>query len=248
MKNLITINKKHIRNGLAFILALVLVFSFMPLTVSADETPVHELLIESELPIDHGMISVNIGAKGNWENFEHFTSANLTPSGAVRYVHEGERIHVAVEPEPGYIIYSCYARYYAHGHWIALDNGYALANDHGTDFIFEVPSGEGDYFIEVGASFKYQPFEVRVKDTAHGTITVDYTRNGNPNSYGRFFPENRAAAGDTITINAIPEEGYELTSLIVLEHGIYDRITVTNNQFRMPRNFVTVEAVFTEIA
>ena len=255
MKRLITDNniknlsKKNLVKGLSFILTTTMIFGLMPMAVSAKETPVHELLIESELPIDHGTISVNIGGKGNWENFEHFTSDNITPSGVVRYVHEGERIVVAFDPDPGYVIYSGYARYPVNGGWVYLDKGFVWYGQIGTSFDFEVPYGLNSDYLEIGASFKYEPYEVIINESAHGTVTTEFIRNGDSRTYGVRFPQDHAAFVDTVKINAVPDEGYELTSLKVLRHGLsYEPITVTNNQFEMPDSYVTIEAVFTEIA
>lgn len=54
-----------------------------------------------------------------------------------------------------------------------------------------------------------------------------------------------ANAGDTITVTATPNDGYELDSLSVTANG--EPVTVTDNQFTMPAANVTVSASFKKV-
>jgi hypothetical protein len=75
------------------------------------------------------------------------------------------------------------------------------------------------------------------KDTENGTVTTDVSR---------------AKAGDTVTITATPDEGYEVESVRVYDAD-GNRVTVTDNgdgtySFTMPKRAVTIDAAFTEAA
>ena len=55
-----------------------------------------------------------------------------------------------------------------------------------------------------------------------------------------------AEAGETVTLTATPDAGYELAGWTVFD-GNANEVTVTNDQFTMPASGVEVEAIFAEI-
>ena len=75
-------------------------------------------------------------------------------------------------------------------------------------------------------------YPISVEDTAHGTVTVD----------------NRAEAGETVTITVTPEEGYSLSSLTVTDRdGSKLELAPQGGgkyTFEMPSSSVTIRAVF----
>lgn len=73
--------------------------------------------------------------------------------------------------------------------------------------------------------------EISILTLTNGTITVDKTK---------------AIVGETITIEATAEEGYELSSIEVLDDKD-NKITVSDNKFTMPDSNVTINALFTEV-
>lgn len=80
------------------------------------------------------------------------------------------------------------------------------------------------------ASGTEKTYYVSIADTAHGTVTVDPTR---------------AKAGETVTITAKPDTGYEVASITVTDtRG--NEISVSGNRFTMPGSIVTVKVVFRE--
>jgi len=68
---------------------------------------------------------------------------------------------------------------------------------------------------------------------ANGTVSVDHTT---------------AEAGNTITVTATPDAGYELTALTYLYASNSYNINMETMQFTMPAGDVTVNATFTELA
>lgn len=74
-------------------------------------------------------------------------------------------------------------------------------------------------------------YSIIISETEHGTVVAD---------------KETAIAGETVTLTITPEEGYELSTLTVVD-GSGNTITVENNQFTMPEDNVNVSAVFTRI-
>ena len=73
-----------------------------------------------------------------------------------------------------------------------------------------------------------EKYAVTVAETTNGTVTADKTE---------------AAAGETITLTVTPAENYELDTLSVTAADDTD-VPVTNNEFVMPAQAVTVTAAF----
>ncbi len=80
--------------------------------------------------------------------------------------------------------------------------------------------------VTVSATFNKQSFAITVNnDSAKGTVTAPTT----------------AAYGDTVTLSAVANAGWTFTGWTVNAGGV----TVTNNQFQMPANAVTLTANYT---
>ena len=73
-------------------------------------------------------------------------------------------------------------------------------------------------------------YKITIEDSENGTITADSTY---------------AAEGDIVTLTATPKEGYELQEITVTD-GKDETVTVTGNQFTMPKGAVNITATFVE--
>ncbi|MBR6017510.1 MAG: Ig-like domain-containing protein [Paludibacteraceae bacterium] len=97
--------------------------------------------------------------------------------------------------------------------------------------------------------------------TANITVTANFTRTANSYDVTRTAPSNgsytikvgdatavststTAAYGSTVTLAATPAEGYEFVYWTVVPTAGGEAITVTNNQFIMPAEAVTISATF----
>ncbi len=76
------------------------------------------------------------------------------------------------------------------------------------------------------------------------TYTITLSNDGSATGGTFEASASSATAGSTITLDADPNEGYELSGWTVTKAGS-GTVTVTNNQFTMPEANVTVEATFT---
>ena len=89
-----------------------------------------------------------------------------------------------------------------------------------------------------GGGGSYTPsYSVTVEKTANGTINVSH---------------KNAISGETVTITAKPDAGYELSRLIVLDNKNSEQVLTAGLNgaftFRMPASPVTIKAVFAESA
>ena len=97
-----------------------------------------------------------------------------------------------------------------------------------TDGTFTMPAGN----VTVSASFQKSVYTVSVdKNIQNGKVTVK--------------PE-KASMGDTVTVTAAPEEGYELDAITVTSGKT--AVTVRDGKFTMPAGNVTVSATFKKAA
>ncbi len=93
-----------------------------------------------------------------------------------------------------------------------------------TDGTFTMPAGN----VTVSASFQKSVYTVSVdKNIQNGKVTVD---------------SENASMGDTVTVTAAPEEGYELDTITVTSGD--QNVEVTDGTFTMPAGNVTVSASF----
>ena len=97
-----------------------------------------------------------------------------------------------------------------------------------TDGSFTMPEGN----VVVSATFASIFHNICIaQDIENGTVSVD---------------KESAAQGETITVTAEPDEGYQLASIHVMDSN-GNEITVTENTFTMPKAHVTVSATFASI-
>ena len=97
-----------------------------------------------------------------------------------------------------------------------------------TDGTFTMPAGN----VTVSATFKKSVYTISVdKNIKNGKVTVK--------------PE-KASMGDTVTVTAAPEEGYELDAITVTSGKT--AVTVKDGKFTMPAGNVTVSATFKKAA
>ena len=85
--------------------------------------------------------------------------------------------------------------------------------------------------VNVSATFKYAPkYNITVNTSENGSVSADM---------------QTATEGTTVTLTVIPDEGYELDTLTVMNGET--EVTVTDNTFVMPAGEVTVSATFKKI-
>ena len=88
----------------------------------------------------------------------------------------------------------------------------------------------GETYIDTGWTVVIQQaYNITVNETENGTVTAPET----------------AVAGQTVTLNVTPDEGYELGTLTVMQGET--AVEVTGNTFTMPAGDVTVSATFKKI-
>ena len=85
--------------------------------------------------------------------------------------------------------------------------------------------------VNVSATFKYAPkYNITLNTSENGSVSADM---------------QTATEGTTVTLTVIPDEGYELDTLTVMNGET--EVTVTDNTFVMPAGEVTVSATFKKI-
>ena len=90
--------------------------------------------------------------------------------------------------------------------------------------------------IAVSASFKKADYAIAVATIAHGSVTVKKGETA----------VTSANYQDNITLTITPDEGYELTTLTVVD-AANAAVTVTNGAFVMPDAAVSINATFTAV-
>lgn len=89
---------------------------------------------------------------------------------------------------------------------------------------FTMPAGD----VTITGTFVLQSFEIICMPTTNGTVSAPAS----------------AQVGSTVTITTTPDSGYDLDTLTVVGGTSGSSVTVTNNQFVMPAEAVTVNATF----
>ena len=153
---------------------------------------------------------------------EHSITANVTPSegGTVELsqttADEGTEVTFTVKPNPGYEMDG-------NPRMTGLSSTMTNHGDGSYTFTME------DEDVTISVAFKQVTYAITVTQPAHGKVSTE--------------PEAMAAAGNTVTLSAVPDKGYELVGYTVTKDG-GGAVTVTNGQFTMPDSAVTVTATF----
>ncbi len=103
--------------------------------------------------------------------------------------------------------------------------------------------GQGTVFNDTCTDKTYARIDGGVTDPGYFTASLfDFTVNA---EHGRVVVKDRYMInnGSKVTLNIIPDKGYELKSLIVKD-AENNALKVTDNQFDMPNSNVTITAVF----
>ena len=130
--------------------------------------------------------------------------------------HRGDTVTVTATPDEGYELDTI---------TVTTGDDQPVAVKDGK---FTMPAGN----VTVSASFKKVVYTVSVdKDIKNGKVSVD--------------PET-ATVGDSITVTATPDEGYELEAITVTADG--KDVAVKDGKFTMPAGNVTVSATFKKAA
>ena len=126
---------------------------------------------------------------------------------------QGETVTVAAEPDEGYLLDSIHVTD-ADGNVIAV-----------TDNTFKMPKAH----VTVSAIFSLPSYEIKIAETIeNGSVSTD---------------KSSATAGETVTIETDPQEGYQLEDLYAEDsNGI--PVEIEDNMFVMPAANVTINAEF----
>ena len=127
----------------------------------------------------------------------------------------GTTITVSAIPEEGYVLES-----------ITITGAQVTVNDDGT---FTMPAAD----VTVTAAFT----KIESDEPEDYPITVTDPENGTASAPAKGKP------GDTVTVTTEPDEGYVLDQITVID-GNGQPVTVTDGQFTMPENGVTVTVTF----
>ena len=259
--------KKGVRKILAVIIIAMMFVTMIPMgsqQVYAG-SGTREIWIGSELELNHGTIGLLIKTDDTpWnpspEYYEFFGGSpgiamNTVPitvidaSGTVRYIEEGQEAHVVWDPDVGYYYYSGNVRYIPRGEEVTLIQPPSPSQGYDDTFVAPDSSVVGDYLIEINGVFK--PFEYNLSldsSVEHGTISgTVIDAKGNEREYN-----GTAKTDETVYLNFVPEEGYELRrdSVEVIQTLSNYSVSVSANytlgefSFTMPYWGATVKAVF----
>lgn len=150
---------------------------------------------------------------------EYKIGVSMTPGGSVTCrttAQEGDVVTFTVTPHAGYEMDGAPTI-------SGLDGDYSITAD--GKYSFRMPAND----VTINVTFKQVAYAITVTQPAHGKVSTE--------------PEAMAAAGNTVTLSAVPDKGYELVGYTVTKDG-GGAVTVTNGQFTMPNSAVTVSATF----
>lgn len=150
---------------------------------------------------------------------EYKISVSMTSGGSVTCrttAQEGDVVTFTVTPHAGYEMVGVPTI-------SGLNGDYSITAD--GKYSFRMPAND----VTINVTFKQVAYAITVTQPAHGKVSTE--------------PEAMAAAGNTVTLSAVPDEGYELVGYTVTKDG-GGAVTVTNGQFVMPASAVTVSAAF----
>ena len=80
--------------------------------------------------------------------------------------------------------------------------------------------------------YKNKKYEIKLTQASNGTIIINPTE---------------AKEGELVTVQAVPDYGYELESIIILDEN-QNSVPMIENQFKMPKGGVSIYAKFKELA
>lgn len=80
--------------------------------------------------------------------------------------------------------------------------------------------------------YKNKKYEIKLTQASNGTIIINPTE---------------AKEGELVTVQAVPDYGYELESVIILDEN-QNSVPMIENQFKMPKGGVSIYAKFKELA
>ena len=126
---------------------------------------------------------------------------------------EGDTVTFTVTPAEGY-----------ERGTVVVTNPVDYKSDPDGEYSFKMPTVD----VTITVNFK-ELYAINVTTPDHGTVST--------------APAAMAAAGNTVTLSAVPDKGYELVGYTVTKDG-GGAVTVTNGQFTMPNSAVTVTATF----
>lgn len=151
---------------------------------------------------------------------EYKIGVSMTPGGSVNLsrttAQTGDEVTFTVTPHAGYEMDGAPSI-------TGLDRDYSTNPDGSYTFTME------DKDVTISVAFKKVAYAINVTTPDHGKVSTE--------------PTAMAAAGTTVTLTAVPDEGYELVGYTVTKDG-GGAVTVTNGQFTMPDDDVTVSATF----
>lgn len=156
---------------------------------------------------------------------EHSITANVTPAegGTVELSQTtadvGDEVTFTVKPNPGYEM---------DGN-LSISGLSGTIDNHGDGSYTFTMEGED---VTISVAFKQVAYAINVTQPAHGKVSTE--------------PEAMAAAGTTVTLSAVPDEGYVLDKYTVTT-GSDIPVPFSGNTFTMPDDDVTVSATFKKV-
>ena len=153
-------------------------------------------------------------------NIAAMTNGNVTAD--VDEAAEGETVTLTVTPADGYALSTLTVTK-------ADESTVATSEVDATHYTFSMPAEA----VTVSATFVSVPtYTITIPSFSNGSVTAS---------------PSPAVAGATVTLTVSPADGYELNSLTVTGDTSSDEVTITDNQFTMPAENVTVAATFSEV-
>lgn len=130
----------------------------------------------------------------------------------------GEAVYVTVTPDEGY-----------------SGNSYYINGELANDVIFQMPEED----VILSATFSKRSYKIKGTGAVEGgTVTA---KTGDT-----AVPEAGSAWGETVTVEAVPDEGYQLAAL-TYKAGNGESVDILESKsFEMPKAEVTITATFTE--
>lgn len=185
-------------------------------TFAVATTATYQLTIKGNVTWSHIYLdNLELADKGTGGNDATITAGTGGTVTGTAKYSQGDTVTITATPDLGYTF----------ANWTVLSGGVTLANANSASTSFTMPNNA----VSVQANFTRKPYLVTINPTSAGTITGNTYYN----------------AGDTVTVKAVPNNGYVFSKWLVISGGV-TLATVENIQttFTMPSGDVEVRPVF----
>lgn len=161
----------------------------------------------------------NLNFYAKWTANTYTISADVTPANAGTVTVNGSTSPVSVEANSTVSLVATPKAGYRFNGWTS-SNGGTFTDAPSESTTFTMPAND----VTVTANFE-QVYTVTVNVSGNGTATTD---------------KNTAAAGETVTLTAIPDSGYHFDGWNIVPNTV----TIQDNKFTMPAENVEIQAIF----